>query len=47
VIVSTGVDPLLVSHGSDSGPLEIRFSDEDASQRRNGHGTPVFLSAFQ
>jgi hypothetical protein len=26
--------------------LKIRFSDEDAYQRRHGHGTAVFLSAF-
>ena len=46
VIVSTGANPWVVSHGSDAGPKRLRFSDEDASQRRNGHGTPVFLSAF-
>jgi lysozyme family protein len=46
IVVSTGPDPWLVSHGGDSGPLKIRFSDEDAYQRRNGHGTPVFLSVF-
>jgi lysozyme family protein len=46
IVVSTGPDPWLVSHGGDSGPTRIRFSDEDAYQRRAGHGTPVFLSAF-
>jgi lysozyme family protein len=46
MLVSTGPDPWLVSHGSDSGPKKLRFSDEDAYQRQNGHGTPVFLTAF-
>jgi lysozyme family protein len=46
VLVSTGSDPWLVSHGSDKGPIKIRFSDEDAWQRGAGHGTAVFLSAF-
>jgi lysozyme family protein len=46
VVVQTGADPMLVSHGSDSGPLKIRFSEEDAAQRRNGHGKVTWLSAF-
>jgi lysozyme family protein len=46
VIVSSGPNPWLVSHGSDSGPARIRFADEDASQRRSGHVTAVYLSAF-
>jgi lysozyme family protein len=46
LLVETGRDPMLVSHGSDAGPLKIRFSVEDAFQRRAGHGTAVWLSAF-
>ena len=46
IVVSGGANPWLVSHGDDSGPRRIRFSDEDASQRRNGHGTVTWLSAF-
>ena len=46
IVVGGGADPMLVSHGSDSGPLKIRFSDEDAYQRRAGHGTAIFLSVF-
>ena len=46
VFVSTGANPWLVSHGSDRGPLKIRFADEDAYQRQHGHGTVVYLSAF-
>jgi cell wall-associated NlpC family hydrolase len=46
MVAATGPDPWLVSHGSDSGPSKIRFSDEDAYQRQHGHGTAVFLSAF-
>ena len=46
ILVSTGANPWLVSHGSDRGPLKIRFADEDAYQRQHGHGTVVYLSAF-
>jgi hypothetical protein len=46
MIVQTGPNPMLVSHGDDSGPKKIRFSDEDAWQRAHGHGTAVYLSAF-
>ncbi len=46
ILVSTGANPWLVSHGSDSGPLKIRFADVDAYQRQQGHGTTVYLSAF-
>jgi lysozyme family protein/peptidoglycan hydrolase-like protein with peptidoglycan-binding domain len=46
VVVAAGPDPLLVSHGDESGPNKLRFSAEDAYQRRHGHGTPVWLSAF-
>ena len=46
IVVARGADPLLVSHGDDSGPKKLRFSAEDAYQRRNGHGTAVWLSAF-
>jgi lysozyme family protein len=46
LVVAAGADPLLVSHGDDSGPKKLRFSAEDAYQRRHGHGTAVWLSAF-
>ncbi len=46
MIASGGADPWLVSHGSDSGPKKVRFSDVDAWQRQAGHGTTSFLSAF-
>jgi lysozyme family protein len=46
LVVQGGPDPLLVSHGDESGPKKLRFSAEDAYQRRHGHGTAVWLSAF-
>jgi lysozyme family protein/peptidoglycan hydrolase-like protein with peptidoglycan-binding domain len=46
VVVSGGADPMLVSHGDNTGPKRVRFSAEDRSQRRNGHGTAVWLTAF-
>jgi lysozyme family protein len=47
VIVQPGANPWLVNHGDDSQPKKIRFSDEDAGQRRSHAGaTAVFLSAF-
>ena len=46
IVVTPGADPMLVSHGDDSGPKRLRFSAEDGYQRRHGHGSPVFLSAF-
>jgi peptidoglycan hydrolase-like protein with peptidoglycan-binding domain len=46
VVVQPGADPLLVSHGDDSGPKKLRFSAEDAYQRKHGHGTAVWLSVF-
>jgi lysozyme family protein len=46
LVVAGGADPLLVSHGDDSGPKKLRFSAEDAYQRSHGHGTAVWLSAF-
>ena len=46
LIVSAGPNPWLVSHGDDSGPKKIRFVDEDAYQRRHGHGAPIYLSVF-
>ena len=46
VVVAGGADPMLVSHGDDTGPKRLRFSAEDASQRRRGHGTAVWLTAF-
>ena len=42
----TARTPLLVSHGDDSGPKKLRFSAEDAYQRRHGHGAPVWLTVF-
>ena len=46
IVVQGGADPLLVSHGDDSGPKKLRFSAEDAYQRSHGHGTSVWLTAF-
>jgi hypothetical protein len=46
VVVAGGADPLLVSHGDHSGPKKLRFSAEDAYQRRHRHGTAVWLSVF-
>ena len=46
MVVSGGADPMLVSHGDNTGPKRVRFSAENASQRRNGHGTTVWLTAF-
>jgi hypothetical protein len=46
LVVQAGADPLLVSHGDDSGPKKLRFSAEDAYQRSHGHGTAVFLTVF-
>jgi hypothetical protein len=49
IVVSTGKDPLLVSHGSDRGPREdprlVRFSEEHRLLASNGHGKVVWLSA--
>jgi hypothetical protein len=46
LVIQGGADPLLVSHGDESGPKKLRFSAEDDYQRRHGHGTAVWLSAF-
>jgi hypothetical protein len=46
VVVKGGSDPMLVSHGDPSGPKQLRFSAEDRYQRRNGHGTTVWLTAL-
>ena len=46
VVVAAGPDPMLVSHGDPSGPKRLRFSAEDAYQRRHGHGRTTWLSAF-
>jgi lysozyme family protein len=46
LVVTGGADPMLVSHGDDTGPKRVRFSAEDRSQRRRGHGTAVWLTAF-
>jgi len=47
VLVEPGRDPLLVSHGQQSGPARIRFSVEDAYQRGEGYTTLTWLSAFK
>ena len=46
LVVQPGADPLLVSHGDDSGPKKLRFSAEDAYQRSQGHGTAIWLTVF-
>ena len=46
LVIQGGADPLLVSHGDESGPKKLRFAAEDDYQRRHGHGTAVWLSAF-
>jgi lysozyme family protein/peptidoglycan hydrolase-like protein with peptidoglycan-binding domain len=46
LVVQGGADPLLVSHGDESGPKKLRFSAEDAYQRQHGHGTAVWLTVF-
>jgi lysozyme family protein len=48
ILVATGTNPMLVSHGSDAGPVKVKFSDEDAIQRQlnGGTATAVFLSSF-
>ena len=46
IVVAAGPDPMLVSHGDDTGPKQLRFSAEDGYQRRHGHGNAVWLSAF-
>jgi len=46
LVVQAGADPVLVSHGDDSGPKKLRFSAEDAYQRSHGHGTAVWLTVF-
>ena len=46
LVVKPGADPTLVSHGDPSGPKHLHFTAEDRSQRRNGHGTAVWLTAF-
>jgi Putative peptidoglycan binding domain len=47
IVVSTGHDPMLVSHGDPSGPKRVRFSAEHRYQRRRGHGTTAWLTAFE
>jgi lysozyme family protein len=46
IVVAAGADPWLVSHGGDMGPKKLRFSEEDAAQRRGGHTTATWLSVF-
>jgi lysozyme family protein/cell wall-associated NlpC family hydrolase len=46
LVAAGGADPMLISHGDDSGPKRLRFSVEDAFQRRNRHGTAVWLTVF-
>jgi lysozyme family protein len=47
VLIESGKDPLLVSHGQEKGPVKIRFSAEDAYQRGAGYTTVSWLSAFK
>jgi len=51
VVVRSGLDPVLVSHGSDSGPKHVPFSAELAWQAQHGGPQPnpglvTWLSAF-
>jgi hypothetical protein len=46
VVVQAGADPLLVSHGSEEGPIRIRFSKENAFQGARGHDHPIWLTIF-
>jgi lysozyme family protein len=46
IVVTPGANPTLVSHADASGPKRVRFSDEDAFQRRRGHGNAIWLTAF-
>ena len=41
VVVQTGGDPLLVSHGSDSGPKHVSYSAEHAWQAAHGGPQPA------
>jgi NlpC/P60 family len=47
VVVTGGKDPMLVSHGTDAGPVAIRFSAENAIQRRLRHKKVTWLTAFK
>lgn len=44
IVVEGGPDLLLASHGSDRGPILIRFSDQHAYQSRNGHNQVAWMS---
>ena len=46
IIVRLGRDPLLVSHGSESGPQLIRFSKENRYQAAAGHPQTTWLTVF-
>jgi hypothetical protein len=46
VVVEGGKDPLLVSQGSERGPIRVRFSKADASFRARGHDNPIWLTIF-
>jgi lysozyme family protein/cell wall-associated NlpC family hydrolase len=46
IIVQTGADATLVSHGDDTGPKKVKLSAENAYHRRNGGGNPTYLSVF-
>jgi hypothetical protein len=46
IAVTTGSDPWLVSHGSDRGPLRLRFSDEHHYQVLAGHAHVSWHTVF-
>jgi lysozyme family protein/peptidoglycan hydrolase-like protein with peptidoglycan-binding domain len=46
LVVQPGADPVVVSHGDDTGPKKLNFSAEDAYHRQHGSGTAVYLTAF-
>ncbi len=46
VLLETGKDPLLASHGQEKGPVQIRFSAEDGYQQGAGYTTVSWLSVF-
>jgi lysozyme family protein len=46
LIVKPGADPVIVSHGDDTGPKQLPFSAEDAYHRTHGSPDAVYLTAF-